>query len=644
MAESPIYRVVIGTAGHIDHGKSSVVRRLTGVDPDRLPEEKDRGLTIDLGFAPMRLSSGETVGIIDVPGHEKFIKNMVAGASGIDLVVLVVAADDSVMPQTREHLDIMSLLEVRRGIVVINKIDLVEEEMLDLVEEEVRENVAGTFLEDAPVFRLSAVTGDGFDEFRTALEDAIRALPPRDTGGIFRMPIQRVFSAKGHGTVVTGIPVSGSVSPGDQVEILPLGSVGRVRALQAYKVTVEIASTGHSTAINLSDVDFHDVHRGMVAAAPGYFRAATMVEARLRALPGLPQPLYHQMPVRFHLGTAEVVGRMYLLDRKEVGPGQEAYAQFRLAEPVVVAPGDRYVFRQESPMRTLGGGEILDRSVWRLKMGKEHVLASLGRKEQALGSQPDYVASVVDEAPFQLVTVKDLSRRVAIEEGELRAILAGLEERGSIAPARGGSWFPAEGLDRARRRVLDALDTCYRHDPYRVAVPKLELRDRAHLENEYFEALVVRLDEEGVLENRRGGRIVLPSREVELDPADRTAYDLLCETYREHLFGPPRLDELAERSGQDLARLERLAALLIDQGKWVRLTPDVLLDAEALEEGLRRLREFYATEGPFTASQAKDILGTTRKFTIPFLESLDQRRITKRVGDAREFVGDPASS
>ncbi len=638
MSDQQIYRVVIGTAGHIDHGKSSVVRRLTGVDPDRLPEERDRGLTIDLGFAPLKLSSGETVGIIDVPGHEKFIKNMVAGASGIDLVILVVAADDSVMPQTREHLEIMSLLQVSRGLIVVNKIDLVEEDMVELVEEEVRESVAGTFLEDAPVFRISAITGEGFEEFQAALDAAIHEVPPRDDGGIFRMPVQRVFSAKGHGTVVTGIPVSGGVSPGDQIEILPLGATGRVRALQAYKIPVERAHAGHSTAMNLSDIDFHDVHRGMVAATPGYFRAATMIEARLRALPTLKQALYHQMPVRFHCGTSEVVGKMFLLDRKQVNPGEEAYAQFRLAEPVVVAPGDRYVFRQETPMLTLGGGEVLDRSTWRLKMGKDHVLASLDRKEQALGSQPDYVASVVDEDPFALVSVKDLSKRAAIAEAELRVILTSLEEQGAIVPARGGHWFPGEGLGRARQRVLAGLDSCFRRNPYRVHVPKLEVRDEARLEGEYFEALLVKLDSEGVIESLRGGKVGLPGREVGLDEADQKAYELLRETYRTQLFAPPRLDELAEARKLDLASLERLASLLVDQGLWVRLNPEVQLEAEAIEIAFEKLKTYFQANGPFSASVAKDVLQTTRKFAIPILERLDALKRTRRVGDAREVL------
>ena len=309
-----IQPIVIGTAGHIDHGKSSLVRALTGVDPDRLKEEKARGLTIDLGFAPLELPDGRLVGIVDVPGHERFIRNMVAGASGIDLVVLVVAADDGVMPQTREHLSIMGLLGVGRGLLVLNKCDLVDEEMIELAELDVRETVAGTFLEGAPLFRLSATNGDGVEAFREALFAAAAEVEPRSAEGVFRMPVQRVFSSRGFGTVVTGIPVSGAVGVGDALEVLPGGLRGKARGLQAYKQKTERARAGHSTAINLSDVGQDEVQRGQVVATPGYFRAVRMLGARLTALPDLERAVENRMRVRLHTGTAEVLGEVVLLD------------------------------------------------------------------------------------------------------------------------------------------------------------------------------------------------------------------------------------------------------------------------------------------------------------------------------------------
>lgn len=635
----PIYNVVIGTAGHIDHGKSSLVRHLTGVDPDRLPEERDRGLTIDLGFAPMELSTGERIGVIDVPGHERFIKNMVAGASGIDLVLLVVAADDSVMPQTREHLDIMTLLGVERGLVVVNKIDLVEAELVDLVEEELAELVDGTFLEGAPTFRVSALTGEGIPELRAAVESVVREIPRHATDGVFRMPIQRVFSAKGHGTVVTGIPVTGEVRAGDRLEILPLGADARVRSLQAYRLSVDVARAGHSTAINLSDVDYRDVHRGMVIASPGYFRATRMIEARVRVLDGLKTPLLHQMPIRFHTGTAESVGRLYLLEGKSVLPGEVTFAQFRLEEPIVVVPGDRYVFRQQSPMVTLGGGEILDRSAWRLKSGKEYVIESMRRKEAALGSTIDFVRSILAEMHLKVVPRGDLASRAGLGKDELDAITRELEAKGELVATRqAGHWLVKEGIEAGRKRALAALEGLYRENPHRIYIPKLEVRNRVRLDEAFFEELVLQLSAAGNLELHRGGRLSLPGRKIELGPEDQRAYDTLLAAFRDNLFTPPRLEEIAAESSVSASQLERMLALLLDQEELLSVSTDIVLHASAIEEARTRLRALYEEKGLFTAAEAKDALSTSRKFAIPLLEYFDRVKLTRRVGDKRELV------
>ncbi|MGE3165176.1 MAG: selenocysteine-specific translation elongation factor [Planctomycetota bacterium] len=640
MSKAEIYSVVIGTAGHIDHGKSSIVRCLTGVDPDRLPEEKDRGLTIDLGFAPLRLPSGEFVGVIDVPGHERFVKNMVAGASGIDLVVLVVAADDSVMPQTREHLDIMTLLGLERGLIVINKIDLVEPEMVDLVEEEIRELVTGTFLEGAPAYRVSAETGAGFDAFREALFDAVRQVPERAAEGVFRMPIQRVFSAKGFGTVVTGVPVSGSIVVGDRLEILPPGIEGRVRGAQAYRMTVTQARAGHSTALNLSDIDYRSVVRGMVAATPGYFRATAMVEARVRILSSLRAPVRHQTPIRFHTGTSEATGHLYLLDRKSAEPGSEVLAQFRLSEPIVVAPGDRYVVRHESPVFTLGGGEVIDRSSWRLKLGKQYVIDNLERKEAALGSREDFVLSLLLESPFAVAELDAVARHAGLPAAEVRDLLALWTERGELVPGPGpDTWLARDGIERGTKRITHALQACYEKDAYRVSIPKLELNAFAHLPPPFFEVLIQWLHDHGELELQKGGKIAAKGRAPELSPDEQAAYELIDESYRAAPFSPPGLEELAAQRGVDLALLGRVHALLLDQQRLVRLDPTVVVHRDAVAAGMARIRDLFETEGPFKAARAKDVLETSRKFAIPFLEYLDRLKVTRRVGDERKYIG-----
>ena len=369
-----IQPIIIGTAGHIDHGKSSLVRLLTGTDPDRWAEEKERGMTIDLGFARMTLPDGRQVGLVDVPGHERFLRNMVAGATGIDLVLLVVAADDGVMPQTREHLEIMDLLGVRDGLLVLNKIDLVEPGMADLAVEELREVTRGTFLEDAPVVRVSATTGEGIEQFKDQLEQRASALTPRQADGVFRMPVQRVFSAKGFGTILTGIPVSGSVRTGDLLEVLPRGGKGKVRGLQAYHEGTDQARAGHSTAVNLSDVDHKEVTRGAVLATPGYFKAQTMLGATLRILHSTLGGIGNRTPIRLHLGTAEVLGEVILLEQDQMEPGEEGLVQLRLEDPVICAPGDHFVLRRASPMETLGGGVILEESRYRLKRFKGFVI------------------------------------------------------------------------------------------------------------------------------------------------------------------------------------------------------------------------------------------------------------------------------
>lgn len=635
--DSTIFGVVVGTAGHIDHGKSSLVRRLTGTDPDRLPEEKERGLTIDLGFAPMKLDDGELVGIIDVPGHEKFIRNMVAGASGIDIVILVVAADDSVMPQTREHLDIMTLLGVRRGIIAINKIDLVDQDMVELVEEDVRETVAGTFLETAPILSVSAETGEGIEQLRQQVQEMVRQLPPREQGGVFRLPIQRVFSSKGHGTVITGVPVSGSVKLDDRLELLPPGLPGRVRGLQAYKIQVTKARAGHSTAINLADVDYRDLHRGMIAATPGYFSATEMVEVSLKALDGLAKPMVHRMPIRFLQGTMEAVGRLYLLDCQTVEPGQEALAQIRLEQPVVVAPGDRFVLRQTSPMITLGGGEVLDRSRWRLKAGKNFVVDSMRRKMDALGTPEAFLTSVMLEGELEIHEASELARRAAMTAEDVGRCLDQLQQDGQIELVSNGKWVLRVGLERGGQRVLDALDHSYREDPYRISVKVLEIRDRTRLSDQFLDKVTDDLAAAGKIEKMRGGRILQPGREPEFSEVEKGALVSIREHLASQLYAPARAEDLAKLLSVEQPMIEKLHAFLIDRGEVVRVATDVALLAAAIPAAVKKLAALFEREGAFSASQAKDELGTSRKFAIPLLEYLDKNGWTRRNGDRREI-------
>ena len=469
-----IQPIVVGTAGHIDHGKSTLVQALTGVDPDRWKEEKERGMTIDLGFARFDLPDGRRIGIVDVPGHERLVRNMVAGATGIDLVMLVVAADDGVMPQTREHLSILELLGVQRGMVVITKIDLVDGDLLELVQLDVEETVQGTFLEGAPILPYSAMTKEGFSELQTALVAEAAKVPPHDSEGIFRMPIQRVFSARGFGTIVTGIPVAGSVSVGDVLEVLPIQSKGKVRGLQAYHDTVEVAQAGHSTAINLSDVDRHKVSRGMVVAQPGFFGAVRWVGARLKAVQHLPLPIQNRMQIRLHTGTAEVLGEVILLDSETMQAGEEGFVQLRLSEPLVCAPGDRFVLRLASPMFTLGGGVILDESRFRLKRFKSFVIDDLLRREQSLDSEPDLLESILISSPEGWMETAEVARAMKLLNERAKELLEQLQSEDRVVLLGSQHWMAAESLTNYSLEIRRHIATWFKGNAHRA---RMDIRD-----------------------------------------------------------------------------------------------------------------------------------------------------------------------
>jgi selenocysteine-specific elongation factor len=635
LAESDIFNVVIGTAGHIDHGKSALVERLTGIDPDRLKEEQDRGMTVDLGFAPLTLKDGRRVGLIDVPGHERFVKNMVAGATGIDAVILVVAADDGVMPQTREHVDIMTLLGVSRGVVAITKADLVEEDLLELVLDDVQGYLAGTFLEGAPMVITSAVTGQGMDDLVTAIHRLVEEVPTRPTGGIFRMPVQRVFSAKGHGTVVTGIPVSGTASPGDLLEIQPGSLRGRVRAVQAYKRPAASARAGHSSALNLSDVDYREVRRGMVVVTPDTLGGSTLIEARLRCLPSMRRPLRHLSRVRFHSGTSEELGRLAILEGTSLGPGQAAYVQVRLDSPVVVAPGDRFVLRLHSPMVTVGGGEVLGVSRWRLKTGKAYVIERLQEKEQALGESEGTVAALVREAGSRAIRRDDLRRTSLLPEEEFRRCLEMLLEADVIVElSKPTRYLHRQEVAHVRDRILEALDDFHRREPLRLRMSRSVLERDVGADRQVFERVLGEVVEEGEVEEAPGG---VRRADHEVRPTERQS-DLarrLSDLFLRRRYATPRQEELPGEIGEEDEVILPVLRYLLEKGDLVDIGDGVLLHEEAVKEAGTLALEEIDREGELTVARFKDILGSTRKYIVPLLELLDARGVTVRDGNRR---------
>jgi selenocysteine-specific elongation factor len=630
-----IQPIVVGTAGHIDHGKSTLVKALTGIDPDRLKEEQERGMTIDLGFARFQLPDGRTVGIVDVPGHERFIRNMVAGATGIDLVILVVAADDGVMPQTREHLAIMTLLGVARGIVAVTKIDAVEKGMVDLAVEDVKAAVRGTFLEGAPILPVSSITGEGFDELKRTLHRMAAETPARSSEGLFRMPIQRVFSSHGFGTVVTGIPVSGSVGLGDVIEILPGERRGKVRGLQAYHQATERARAGHSTAINIADVDHHEVHRGCVAATPGFFRPARMLGVRVQALADLDRPIEDRTAIRLHTGTLEAVGVVVLLDCERLEPGASALAQLRLDEPVVTAPGDRFVLRLESPARTLGGGVILEESKHRLKRFKAFVVEELSRQASSLSSPRDLLESVLRRAPERLLSAPEVSVEIKRSKEETERLLGELASSGAAVRLGAAGWIHLERLEAALGQVEEALAAWFREHAHRQVIDVRDLRRATRFEPEFLDALLVEEQRRGKLAIEAGGHLRPVGRAARVDEHTAELLGRVRAALAKSRFQPPAPDALAEQLAASPAEVQAALELLVDRGEVRPVARDFLLEAGVYEEARAAITENCTRNGSLDIPSLRDGLGTTRKYLIPLLEHFDAQGLTLRQGGNR---------
>jgi selenocysteine-specific elongation factor len=630
-----IQPVVIGTAGHIDHGKSTLVRTLTGIDPDRLPEEKARGLTIDLGFANLALPDGRRVGLVDVPGHERFIRNMVAGATGLDLVVLVVAADDGVMPQTREHLSIMQLLGIERGLVALTKIDAVDAELVELARADLEEFLAGTFLEGAPVFPLSCHTGEGFEAFRSELVRQALACEPRRADGVFRMPVQRVFSKPGFGTVCTGIPVGGVAKVGDVLEVLPAGKRAKVRSVQAYGETHDEARAGHSSALNLSDVTREDVVRGDVVATPGYFHAVRMVAARLTVLGSLERPVRDRTRVRLHTGTADPSGELVLLDAEELAPGASGLCQIRLDQPVVVGPGDRFVLRLLSPEITLGGGVLLEESRHRLKRNKAFVLDELARTESSLESPRELLATFLLRRHLEPADVDAAAAAVKRDHATTEELLGTLVESGTaVRTNKGSTYLHRANVDEGLARLGAAVESWFAANPQRLKAPLLEVRRLAALDADVFTFLLEIAAQNGTVVLQSGGELARPGPVRRSDPESDAAHALLLEAR----FMPPPPAELGARLGGE-KRARTLLARLCDEGRAVRVSPEMFFAAECFEQAKAAVVENCRAHGHVELPALRERIDTTRKWLIPLLEHLDAIGVTMRQGAHRVLRG-----
>jgi len=629
--------VVVGTAGHIDHGKTSLVKALTGTDTDRLPEEKARGITIDLGFAFLEEPDGLTIEIVDVPGHERFIKNMLAGVGGIDVAMLVIAADEGVMPQTREHLGICSLLHIRSGLVVLTKTDLVEPDWLELVREDVAGLVRRTFLDGCPVLTVSAKTGEGIPELRAALRTLAAGVTPRGTDHLPRLPIDRVFTIKGFGTVVTGTLMAGRLRVDDRVEVFPAGVQAKVRGLQAHGRTVEQSAAGQRTAVNLQGVERVAVERGNVLGLAGTLVPSELVDGTLELLPDAPRPLKTRDRVRVHAGTSEIMARVLLLDRQELAPGEATLARLRLEGPLVALPGDRFVIRSYSPMLTIGGGTLLDIAPPRFKRKAPTLIAHLTLLRE--DSPEAVVEEHVRHAGGVGVRVAPLSGRVPFGPERLRALLDTLQTSGRVV-AIDRDWFVhPESLARLRELTLGALAQFHRAAPLRPGMSREELRGRAGAADErVFAHLLAALEGEGLVRTDRD-KVRLASHEVRLSPEQQKAADRLEQEYLTAEAAPPSPEEALARAGQSGDEEHELFQVLIEARKLVRVKESLYFHARALEAIQDKLVTMLRERKEIGPGDIKDLLGISRKYAIPLLEFFDARRVTARVGERRVLRG-----
>ena len=633
-------QIILGTAGHIDHGKTSLIRAVTGIDTDRLKEEKERGITIELGFASLDLPSGQHVGIVDVPGHEKFVKNMVAGATGIDIVALVIAADEGVMPQTREHMEICTLLGIRHGFVVLTKIDMVDEEWLELAREDVVDFTRGTFLEDQPVVPVSSVTGEGIEAFAQTLDAQCTAIPERKTSGLFRLPVDRVFTMRGFGTVITGSLVSGAIEVGENVELYPADIRSKVRGLQVHGAGVEKALAGQRTAVNFQGLDKDEVERGYVLARPGTLKPSYMVDIAFSYLESCTKPLKNRTRVRFHTGTSEIMGNIILFDRETIDPGQKTVAQVRLDTPVVLVKDDRYVIRSYSPVRTIGGGRVLNPVPPKHKRFRTEVIESLGRyKEMA---PEEIIAFHAHQSGFRGTRFSDLRLVTNLPDKKLEGTVnALLSNRQLITVDREARlYIHAEAYANLRHLVLDQLGNYHKTNPLKAGMPSEELKSKfplrinAKLPIQVMNQMVK--SEELVLEDNLAR---LTGHQVSLGIDQAELKQKIQDTYVKGGITPPYFKEVCQQLGTDPRAAQEILRLMVEDDLLVKVKEDLYFHRPAIEDLKARLVAFLKENGTITTPQFKDMTGASRKYVIPLAEFFDATRVTIRVGDNRQLRG-----
>lgn len=624
MSEPTPEYIIVGTAGHVDHGKTVLVKALTGINTDRLKEEQKRGISIELGFAPLVLKSGKRLGLVDVPGHERFIRQMVAGAMGMDLVMLIVAADEGVMPQTKEHLAILDLLGIKKGIVVLTKTDLVEEEWLDLVEEEVKEELRGTFLEGAPLVRVSAFTGQGIEQLKETLEELASLTPPKEVASPLRLPLDRIFSLSGFGTIVAGTLIGGVLKAEDELEILPLKRRLRVRSLEVHGQKVKEAYAGQRVAVNLPGIEVAELKRGDVLVLPDTFIPTRRLAASMRLLEDA--EVKENQRVRFYLGTAEVFGRLLPLEKKEIKGGEEFYGRLILEEPVVAAFGDHFILRRYSPLSTLGGGIITDPFARR-----KHLSLSL--------SLADLFLQKIEEHRF--LTLKELALLAGTSVPRAKAELDKLlqSKKIEVLEAEGEEFYVApSALKALTAKAEEILSSYHRLYPLRPGLSKEEFRFQLLAKDKnklrLFQALLKLWEREGLISST-AKEVALSSFAPQLSLSQQKALALIEEAYRTNLFSPPSFEEIASKLGLRKEEKEELFNYLLQQGLLIKVNTELVFHRQAILKAQEIVADMIAQKGAVELGEVRDKLNTSRKYVLPLLEYFDHIKFTRRSGEKR---------
>ncbi|MBN1362789.1 MAG: selenocysteine-specific translation elongation factor [Sedimentisphaerales bacterium] len=627
--------ITLGTAGHIDHGKTALIRLLTGCETDRLKEEKERGMSIELGFAPC-LISGTEIGVVDVPGHENFVKTMVAGATGIDGAILVIAADDGVMPQTREHLDILTLLGVEHGIVALTKVDCVRPERVEAVTQEIAAFLLGTFLEGAPVLPVSSITGDGFGEFYDALKALVEAIEPKRADGVFRVPLERAFSAKGYGTIVAGIPVSGSIKIGDELVLLPQGRKGRLRAVQVYNHESDGAMVGQCAALNVPQWDPKDIKRGNVVTIGDYFSPESWYVCELKLLAQEKSSLKNGAQVKFHTGTSETPASAYLFEDAPLKPGETCLIQVCLNQPVVAGPGDHFILRLPSPARTIGGGLIVEAIPRRLKRSRPEILDDIRARAEAVKTPRDFIAYCVRTAESLAVDERQISLRTKIPEPEVTKTLAGLQDEDSAIRLGARLYAHTDTVRRIEQRLLELVAETHRRQPESPGIRPEQLLTASGIHRSVFDPVLERLLSNGLLAERKN-HLALPQHREQFKQAEWELLTKIEALFKQQPFSPPGSAELMAGTGASEPEIRKALRILVEQQRIVRIEQDMYVHAEALADARARLIAYIREHGNLESVKFKYLLDTTRKYAIPLLDYFDKIGVTRRVGYTRHL-------